>query len=358
MIDLEEAKKIGGYVGEILTGAIEQEEDGDFDVDNFIDEIEKEFKVYRDDEEIAPIWGYGTYADGQKKDDRELNPWGRPYGERPKIVEANAEQAAGNSVGYRVVQIFPNRDDNTDYYVAFGTPSEIRIQTSLFLNLHSRLGGTGDSGKKIIQKSIYPVQGHPVVTMYFVEDFKKSEHYLKNQVEGEISFRLMDMSDNPARFPGSIPTLADMERLERLIQANFIVDEAGAKKGYLWNKGNESYSYIDEKNGLRLRLYCTSEAVAIELIKRILLVANGFTKEPIIFNRAAMMMGKRLEIPEPKEIQFFNKKIKEPRTRPKADVRFRWAKIEFSLGMSLWLIKKDRNIWNDFKSMNSELYQQ
>lgn len=277
MISLEEAGKIGGHIGEILVGAIKQEVNGDFDVDNFIDEAEKEFKAYRKglegaDEEIAPIWGYGTYDDNEKKDDRELNPWGSPYGERPKIVECNGEQVAAELVGYRVCQLFPNRDNNTDYYVMFGTPSEIRIQTAIFLNLHKRLGGGG--GDTNSTGGLVRLAGKPMIRLYFAEKTDDVEPGWR-PLKAEVSLRLMEYTDDPLLSASTSLKLIDNAYLKAValrIKALFF-----GQQPFSFKKGKLSVAIKDRANGLDSYTYCFSKTDGIELYTKM----YGILEKPL-----------------------------------------------------------------------------
>lgn len=260
MIEIEEAEKISGYIGETITAALKMHVNGDFDVDHFIDEVEKEFKAYREEEEIAPLWGYGTYDDNEKKDDRELNPWGSPYGERPKIVECNGEQVAAELVGYRVCQLFPNRDNNTDYYVMFGTPSEIRMQAAIFLNLHKRLGGGG--GDTNSTGGLVRLAGKPMIKLYFMEKANDVEPGWR-PLKAEISLRLMEYTDDPLVSQSSNLKLIDNVALKALsvrIKSLFFPQQA-----FSFKKGKVSVSIKDRENGLESYTYCFSRSDGIEL---------------------------------------------------------------------------------------------
>lgn len=327
MIELQEAEKINGFIGEIITSAMKQEINGDFDVDHFLDEVEKEFKAYREEEEIAPIWGYGTYDDNEKKDDRELNPWGSPYGERPKIVECNGEQVAAELVGYRVCQLFPNRDNNTDYYVMFGTPSEIRIQTAIFLNLHKRLGGGGGDGKNIREDESILI-GQPKVRLFFKQLIATED---KRPLMAEYSFRLMGYTDDPEQVSPRNQLLnpVDLSQLAKKIKANFWPNGDIASR-FAYEKGRKSAIYRDIQSGYKLWLLVKTEADAENLIKKFLAIQDVPYKDSRLIISSAKDPITAFPNVAP-EVITLGEKRKRKLKRPEAQMSFWKATIKLSL---------------------------
>lgn len=331
MIDLEEAAKLDGEIGRILFHAIKQEIEGDFDIDHFIDEVEKEFKAYRKDDEgndveIAPLWGFGTYDDNEKKDDRELNPWGTAYGSRPKIVESNAEEVAGELVGYRVCQLFPNRENNTDYYVMFGTPSEIRIQTAIFLNLHKRLGGGGDSSNTRENESI--LIGQPKIRLFFKQLIATDD---KRPLMAEYSFRLMGYTDDPEQVSprNQLLTPTDLSQLAKKIKTTFWPNGDIASR-FSYEKGKKSAIYRDIQNGYKLWFLVKTETDAEELTKRFLAVQDVPYKESKLIISGAKNPTAAYPEAAP-EVTTLGEKRKRSLKRPEAQMSFWRATIKLSL---------------------------
>jgi len=96
----------------------------EFDLDNWITDFENGFLNYN-----------------KVNQSYEAGYWGQGIKGRPRIREINVEADAQQNEGYRVVEFFPNRDNNDESYLFFGTPFELRIQIALFMNLHIMLRG-------------------------------------------------------------------------------------------------------------------------------------------------------------------------------------------------------------------------
>lgn len=88
-------------------------QDRSFDLDNFATDWEQQFP---DTIKINP---------NLKIDD---------FSQRPRIKEHNEEGDAILNEGYRLVEYFPNRDNQEESFLCFGTPSEIRTQIVLIHN--------------------------------------------------------------------------------------------------------------------------------------------------------------------------------------------------------------------------------
>lgn len=100
-----------------------------FDIDNWGTEFEQCFPKYIkiNPELREPATAY----------------WGQSFGERPRLYEMNTEADAIATEGYRTVEFFPNRDIKEESYILMGTPSEVRTQAVILMNLKRMLGGEG-----------------------------------------------------------------------------------------------------------------------------------------------------------------------------------------------------------------------
>lgn len=99
----------------------------DYDIDNWATEFEQCFPKYT---KINP-----------ELRDPQTAYWGQAYGERPRLYELNPESDAAETEGYRAIEFFPNRDVKEESYILMGTPSEIRIELVILMNLKRMLSG-------------------------------------------------------------------------------------------------------------------------------------------------------------------------------------------------------------------------
>lgn len=65
--------------------------------------------------------------------------WGGDFANRPRVYENNVEGDAILNEGYRLVEFFPDRQVENESYPCFGTPSEIRTQLVILMNLRRML---------------------------------------------------------------------------------------------------------------------------------------------------------------------------------------------------------------------------
>lgn len=112
---------------------------GSFGLDIFINGFEDEFPADPDEAGVA----YPTYSPEASRAS-EQKPWGQAFGERPKVHELNQPFAA-QELGWRVVDLYPNRDKKWDFNRVAGTPSEIRLLLQIIQII--RKGNTVDFEK-------------------------------------------------------------------------------------------------------------------------------------------------------------------------------------------------------------------
>lgn len=103
----------------------------DFDLDNWISDFEDGFPRFT---KINPVL--------------KKNYWGQEFGNRPRVRELNVEGDAQLVEGYRVVEFFPERENEEESYILFGTPIELMSQLTLLQNwrmmLSNKLEGVGN----------------------------------------------------------------------------------------------------------------------------------------------------------------------------------------------------------------------
>lgn len=100
-----------------------------FDLDNFITEFEMGWPDYT---KYSPNLREGF--------------WGGKFENRPRVRELNPEGDAILNQGWRLVELFPDRQDEEESYLLFGTPSELRTQLVLTMTMRRMLdfGGGGE----------------------------------------------------------------------------------------------------------------------------------------------------------------------------------------------------------------------
>ncbi len=119
-----------GMAAKILDSYLKSESEGDnpgeFGIDVFSNAFEDEFPGDADDP------GGGTYSGYSREGSRaaENRPWGGEFSDRPKVHELNQPSAA-QALGWRVVDLYPNRDFKSEFYRLAGTPSELRQMMQL-----------------------------------------------------------------------------------------------------------------------------------------------------------------------------------------------------------------------------------
>lgn len=129
-LDPDFVEKLSGTLGNVLKSHLEAEQSpatgNDMALDVFINDFEDEFPRDPDD----PLLGsYPTYSEEAGRAARE-EPYGLKRGDRPKVWELN-QPPPSRVRGWRVVDLYPNREVKSEFYRLAGTPSEIRMMAQL-----------------------------------------------------------------------------------------------------------------------------------------------------------------------------------------------------------------------------------
>jgi hypothetical protein len=157
-----------------------------------------------------------------------------------------------------------------------------------------------------------PVQGHPIVYLFFSQDAASTPSG-ESKVEAEYSFRLMD--ETQATFTEAKATALATE-IKNLFLSN--------GKGLRMTKGKNQYIYFHKERGYRLRIYSTSEADAVDVIKKMLQLTNTSYDE----DRLSIGTPKRNNFQRSQKQLVYGKQVKIKRYRPTANVYFRYAYVE------------------------------
>lgn len=160
---------------------------------------------------------------------------------------------------------------------------------------------------------------HPQVTLVFKQTMAEANATatsqtdpddLKNPVDGEISFRLMD------------ETHTTMTEAKALVIAQKI-KTVFATPICVWTKGINIYTYLDDRKGYRFRMLCDTEAMARKLIE---LTLDIRTETPNWDLLRESIPKKTYPVKPPKE-QIYGTPRRPPRRRPIEAVRFKYAEM-------------------------------
>jgi hypothetical protein len=151
----------------------------------------------------------------------------------------------------------------------------------------------------------------PQILLYFQEDYQDVEPGYA-PITGEISFRLMNQESH---------TLTELELTS---YANKIRTAFTSGNGFVWKKGKVSCTYTDKEKGYQLRLSVRDKVEGDRLIEQILdIQSHSPEADKTNYKENKAPSSAYPTIPTVKSI--LGKSRKQPRRRPTADVRFRYA---------------------------------
>ena len=151
----------------------------------------------------------------------------------------------------------------------------------------------------------------PQVRLLFIEEQSLVEDGYE-PVQAEVTFRIMDETE-------STMTPAKAQVLARKIESLFATG-----KGFTWKKGHEKWTYYDQSKGYQLSILAWNETEAKKIIEQVLDI-QGHTPDWAGFLTVSTKKRSFLAVPKTKFI--FGKSRREPRDRPVAFVRFRYAEL-------------------------------
>lgn len=234
---------------QLLQSLIDNEDtDVEFDLDNWITDFENGFLDYT---KTIPALMPGY--------------WGRGVANRPRIREVNTETDAQSNQGYRIIEFFPDRENQENGYLFIGTPIELRTQVAVFMNMSMlfadrELGTFHGMPDHQFQES-RRVAFKPQVSLLFTENPQDAAADY-DPISAESSFRLMNETE------------ATMTPAKALVLAQRINTVFGGTTPFQWKKGRELWGYIDPERGYHLQIYSWSETEAKSLIGKVLDVQN------------------------------------------------------------------------------------
>lgn len=151
----------------------------------------------------------------------------------------------------------------------------------------------------------------PQVKLYFKEPYDDELHKDGTpQSSGEITFRLIDETSQTI-------TRTKAELLARQIKTEF------ATPVFTWEKGWFKATYLDQEKGYDLRLFVKSQLEGERVIKKVLSIQNHTYEE----DNFQFIEHKRTYPVNPGTHRVYGKTVKKFRSRPRVDVKFRYAQL-------------------------------
>ncbi|UBF28327.1 hypothetical protein K9N68_10850 [Kovacikia minuta CCNUW1] len=154
------------------------------------------------------------------------------------------------------------------------------------------------------------VKFHPQIKLYFHEDLNDvSDDY--QPVTAEITFRVMN------------ETSESFTKANATVFANKIRTEFATGNGYRWRKGRLKLSYRQPERGYHLIIAAHSESEGKEVIGKVLDIQNHSPNWDYL--TVSQLDNTPPTVPPTRRI--YGEMRREPRRRPIAWVRFRWAEL-------------------------------
>ena len=149
----------------------------------------------------------------------------------------------------------------------------------------------------------------PQVHLFFTQDASAVTPD-RRRMEGQISLRLVN------------ETSATMTKAKAQTIANKIKQEFTTPNNFIWKKGKFKLVYQEPEFGLNLSILALNEAEGIQVIKKVVEIANSTYKEDLL----RIIEPKRDSATNPSGTNLvYGKKRKKKRWRPTGNVRFRYA---------------------------------
>jgi hypothetical protein len=262
--------------------------------------FEKWFKLWED--------GFPQFKENRETTNFSLSgesPWrGKPE-TKPRYREWTTPQQRLD-YGFRVIEYWRDRSSETDSTVLSGTDLQL-INHIIQIEYE---GGTNSS--KNLNRTWPLLKGQPEIKLYFLGEGKAN---------AEISFRIMDKSDDPKSPLPSI-SKSDLRNYAQIIKANFATPDL-----FTWNKGREVVSYRNRWQGFEGWYLCTSEAVGRDLVTRMLAVCGHRLDEASLRFTTAPASAFPRDLPD---ITVLGEAVSQHAERPVVDVKFYRAEIKLS----------------------------
>lgn len=191
-----------------------------------------------------------------------------------------------------------------------GNIPELKSAITSIMALHQMLEKAGEPIIIDADKSRpFRLSEKPKITLYFLEKAQDADAEYK-QVEGQISFRLMKENRDL--------TLDRGKYFAQQVQSKF------ATPIFCWRKGKDLAAYTDREKGYSLQLLVRSKEEGKALVEQVLDI-QSHSPDWSFFNYKVNenIPSKYPTIPEKRLV--LEKQFREPRSRPIAEVWFKYA---------------------------------
>lgn len=156
----------------------------------------------------------------------------------------------------------------------------------------------------------------PQVLLFFIEDLADVEPGYR-QVEGRISFRIMDES------------VDSISQGEAVAIANRVKVAFGGAGGFVWKKGRGLATYSDWEKGYQLQLYVKDKAEGRRVVEQVLDVQQH-SPDWEYFNYSENEAPGQAFPALPPQQSILGKSRRLARRRPRADVRFQYGVLNLA----------------------------
>lgn len=248
-----------------------------------------------------------------------LQSWGVSQAERPKVKILKETKEFWSKDGFYLIELFPNRKNEEDSYLLFGSPLQLIQEIMRCMNSYFRENSNSlDEVIAAIEREPedFNIKGHPKVKLIFLENsFEFSKRIAKDpkttRGRAQISFRLMDKTNTSM-------TLTDSEQLATKIKTKFI------KPLFKFTKGKELYQYYKSNMGSSLKCWAKDQTQAKKLLNRTLDLLDTSLELENVKKITSLNSAKTYD-DTPGTQMVLGKPVKLDKLRPIIDVEFTMA---------------------------------
>lgn len=238
-------------------------------------------------------------------------PWRAKTENKPRYYEWT-KPAQRLAFGFRVIEYWRDRSVN-ESVVLSGTDLDL-IRHILQLEYE---GGGSESIKNKGGNLPY-LKGQPLIKLHFVQSNNIPAG--KQPTRGEISFRIMDKTDDPAS------TLDKISKADLTQYATRIKEKFGTQPLFKWEKGKEVISYHHRQQGFEGWYVVKNKQSGIDIITRLLyVIGKTIDLSKVSHSVNADPLTAYPDAPTP--ITILGEQIKPPAERPIVEVEFVSAEI-------------------------------
>ncbi|MEG4842469.1 hypothetical protein [Microcoleus sp. B9-D4] len=278
-------------------------------------------------EEWFELWenGFPKFIENRSTTNFSLTgekPWRGKAENKPRFKEWTTPQQRLD-YGFRIIEYWRDRSVQSDSIILSGTDLQL---INHVIQVEYEGGGAG--ANKNLNRTWPLLKGQPEIKLYFLGEGKAS---------GEVSFRIMDKSDDPKSPLPSI-SKSDLVSYARLIKENFAVPEL-----FTWEKGREVISYRNRWQGFEGWYLSKNESAGRGLISRMLAITGQSLDEASLRFTTAPASAFP---PDPPDITVLGELVGQDADRPIVNVKFYRAEIKLSkLRTPIYLNERARIVY-------------